>query len=101
MPLFAIVANNGKSIATFDCYYRNRDGVDAMVIYGKDGNLNRRFDLKDFSPFPIEVYEFTMSQLLWRCGTKFNNNHEIEICFKRPDDKTKTIKYNTKTQSLK
>jgi hypothetical protein len=58
IPLFAIVANDGKFIATFDCYYRNRDGVDAMVLYGK---LNKRFNFKDLSPFPIEAYEFTMS----------------------------------------
>jgi len=99
-PGRVIVANDGNSIVTFDNWYYYRDGIDAMVIYGKNGELARRFNLADISPFPIEEYDYSISMIFWRCGAKYINNREIEICFKNLEDIMKQKIYNLETQDF-
>ena len=99
-PGRVIVANDGNSIVTFDNWYYYRDGIDAMVIYGKNGELARRFNLADISPFPLKEYDYSISMIFWRCGAKYINNREIEICFKNLEDIMKQKIYNLETQDF-
>jgi|SRR5665647_2671029 len=100
-PGHVIVANDGMSIVTFDTWYSKRYGIDAMVIYGKNGELIQRFNLEDFSPFSLDEYERAMINFIfWRSGAKYINNHVIEISFKNGKDIEKTRKYNLKKKNF-
>jgi len=100
-PGLAIVANDGMSIITFDTWYSKRCGIDAMIIYGKYGQLIRRYNLEDFSPFSQDEYERSMSNyIFWRGGAKYINNHVVEICFKNGKGIKITRRYNLKKKNF-
>jgi hypothetical protein len=94
MPVYAIVSNDGKSIATFDNWFTSGYGQEAMVTYDEIGNLTNRFKLEDFSPFPISDYLISISSIWWRCGAKYIDEQTIEICFQDKNENTKTRLYN-------
>ena len=101
MPVQVIVADDGKSTVTFDNWSSMGYGPDVMVIYNEFGELAKKYQLQDFSPFPITDYMTSVSSIWWRCGTKYINNQTIEICFQDQNKNTKTRQYNLTTQEFK
>lgn len=97
-PETVIVANDGKSIVTFNNWGSVGYGIDVMVTYDEFGGLVKRYQLEDFSPFPINHYEMSISSLWWCCGVKYIDNQKIEICFRDEDDNVKNRIYNIKAQ---
>jgi hypothetical protein len=93
-PVHAIVANDGNTIVTFDNWHSVGYGIDVLVVYDSRGGLVNRYALEDFSPFPINDYEMTISSLWWRCGASYIDDKMIEICFRDADDNEKIRKYN-------
>lgn len=49
-PVSALVANSGRYVVTFDNWYAQGLGKDAVVIYGPDGGVVRSHRLEDFLP---------------------------------------------------
>ena len=80
-PVSAIVSNDGSSVVTFDNWLSLGYGVDTVVVYNELGDLKRRFQLEDISPFPINDYLRSISSLYWNCGKHYIDNNRIEICF--------------------
>jgi hypothetical protein len=68
---------------TFDNWYSMGYGVDVLAIYDDKGMLLKRHMLEDISPFPINTYGRSISSIWWRCGQKFIDDNEVEICFKK------------------
>jgi hypothetical protein len=101
MPAFAIVADDGKSIVTFDNWGSMGYGLEAMVTYDEKGGLIKRYQLEDFSPFPINDYFISISSLWWRCGVKYLDNQTIEICFQNKKKEVQTRQYNLTTRGFK
>ncbi len=100
-PNFVIVANDGKTIVTFDNWSALGYGVDVMVTYDDCGNMVERYNLEEFSPFPINNYFLSMTSIWWQCGAKYISNDEIEICFLDDKDNTKTRMYNLSTKEFR
>jgi hypothetical protein len=101
MPAFAIVADDGRSIVTFDNWGSIGYGLEAMVTYDEKGGLIRRYQLEEFSPFPINDYFISISSLWWRCGAKYLDNQTIEICFQNKKKEVQTRQYNVTTREFK
>jgi len=95
-PVYAIVANDGSSIATFDNWYSTGYGVNVFVVYDEKGNVKRTYKLEEITPFPLNDYMMTISSLHWNAGGKYIDNERIEIVFKTEDDKEKKRIYNIK-----
>lgn len=93
-PVNVIVGNDGKSIVTFDNWFSTGYGTEVMVLYDQNGNLEKRYNLEDITPFPIDNYRFSVSSIHWNCGAKYVSNDEIEICFRTEDGRIITKKYN-------
>lgn len=100
-PSFAIVADDGKSVVTFDNWGSLGAGIDVMVTYGECGNMVKRYNLEEFSPFPINNYLMSISSIWWRCGAKYISNDEIEICFSDDKENTETRIYNLSTKEFR
>lgn len=99
-PVTAIVSNDGKSIVTFDNWGSMGYGLDVMVTYDENGGLVKRYQLEDFSPFPINEYMMSISSIWWNCGAKYINYQTVEICFLDEWKNKKTRKYNIITKEF-
>jgi len=95
-PVYAIVANDGSSIATFDNWYSTGYGVNVFVVYNEKGDVKSTYKLDEISPFPLNDYMGTISSLHWNLGNKYIDNERIEITFGTKQDKQKKRIYNTK-----
>src|SRR5690554_1124929 len=94
-PVFAIIANDGSSIVTFDNWYSYGYGIDVMVAYDEAGGLIERYKLEEFSPIPINEFQMSISSLWlwWRCGVKYIDNNTVEICFRHENGNIKRSRY--------
>lgn len=99
-PVYVIVGNDGKSIITFDNWFSTGYGTEVMVLYDQNGNLKKRYNLEDITPFPINEYMFSVSSIHWKCGAKYVSNEEVEICFRTEDGRIKEKKYNVITRGF-
>ena len=95
-PVYAIVANDGSSIATFDNWYSTGYGVNVFVVYDEKGNAKKTYKLEEISPFPLNDYMMTISSLHWNIGEKYIDNGRIEIIFGAEDDRQISKIYNIK-----
>lgn len=95
-PVYAIVANDGSSIATFDNWYSTGYGVNVFVVYDEKGNAKKTYKLEEITPFPLNDYMMTISSLHWNAGGKYIDNERIEIVFKTEDDREEKRIYNIK-----
>ena len=95
-PVYAIVANDGSSIATFDNWYSTGYGVNVFVVYDKKGNAKKTYKLEEISPFPLNDYSMSISSLYWRKDVRYIDNERIEIIFETDDNKTTKRIYNLK-----
>ena len=95
-PVSAIISNDGSSVVSFDNWASIGYGFDVMVVYNELGDLKKRYNLEDISPFPINDYPSSISSLYWCCYKKYLGNDSIEICFE--NEKEAIIKriYNVK-----
>ena len=93
-PVYVIIADDGRSIVTFDNWGNIGYGLDVMVIYNESGGLVRRYRLEDFSPFPINEYPMSISSIYWRCWAKYLDNKSVEICFQPEKGEKKIRRYN-------
>jgi len=86
-PVSAVVANDGKSIVTF-----NEWGwlglTHTIVIYGELGELVKDISLEEISPFPINEYSSGRPSIFWsgegenwRGKGEYLDNDRIEIYF--------------------
>jgi len=104
-PVYAIVANDGKSIITIDDWGR-RGYQHTLVIYGENGELIEDFELKDISPFPLEHYVHTISSINWRENREDRENVkyldkdriEIHFIYRKGEDKIRV--FNIKTREF-
>lgn len=95
-PVYAIVANDGSSIATFDNWYSTGYGVNVFVVYDEKGNAKKTYKLDEISPFPLNDYSMSISSLYWRKDVRYIDNEKIEIVFATDDNKTTKRIYNLK-----
>ncbi len=95
-PVYAIVANNGSSIVTFDNWYSTGYGVNVFVVYDEKGNAKKTYKLEEISPFPLNDYSMSISSLYWRKDVRYIDNDRIEIIFETDDNKTTERIYNLK-----
>lgn len=66
-PVDVVVANNGQGFATFDNWHSVGHGPNAIVIYGRDGTLIRKFGLEDlFPPWFVAALPHSVSSIHWR-----------------------------------
>jgi hypothetical protein len=100
-PVTVIVANDGSSIVTFDNWGSMGFGLDVMVTYDENGRLVKRYQLEDFSPYPINTYTMSISSFWWRCGVQYIDNQEIEICFSNDYNEERKLTYNLVTRAFK
>jgi hypothetical protein len=68
--------------------------MDVMVTYSGNGDLIMRYQLEDFSPFPINEYVRSVSSIWWRCGARYIDNQTIEICFQDEKKNIQKRRYN-------
>ena len=61
----------------------------------------KKYQLEDFSPFPINEYKASVSSIWWNCGAKYIDNQTIEICFLNESKISKTRQYNLTTKEFK
>jgi len=95
-PVYAIIANDGFSIATFDNWYSRGYGVNVFVVYDEKGNAKMTYKLEEISPFPLNDYSMSISSLYWRKDVRYIDNDKIEIVFESDDNKTSKRIYNIK-----
>ena len=96
-PVFAIISNDGSSVATFDNWYSLGYGVNVFVVYNDKGEAKRTYKLEEISPFPLNDYMTSISSIHWRKGVRFIDNERVEIVFGAEKDlQTKRV-YNTKS----
>lgn len=95
-PVYATVANDGSSIATFDNWYSTGYGVNVFVVYDEKGNAKKTYKLDEITPFPLNDYMLTISSLHWNAGEEYIDNERIEVVFKTEDDREKKRIYNIK-----
>ena len=93
-PTYAIVANDGSSIATFDNWYSTGYGVNVFVVYDEKGNARKTYKLEEISPFPLNDYSVSISSLFWRKNVHYIDNDCIEIIFETDENKTTKRIYN-------
>jgi len=97
-PVTVLVSNDGKRIVTLDNWHSMGHGLDVFAVYSEHGELINRFQLDDFSVFPLNDYEFSVSSIWWRCGAEIlNEQQNVKICMKTSDDREDTILFNLKT----
>lgn len=80
-PEFAIIANDGSSVATFDNWFWKGYGVNVFVIYNEKGDAKKTYKLEEISPFPLNDYLMSISSLFWRKEAIYTENKQIEITF--------------------
>jgi hypothetical protein len=95
-PVYAIVADDGSSIATFDNWYSIGYGVNVFVVYNEKGNAEKTYKLEEISPFPLNDYSMLISSLYWRKDVRYIDTDRIEIIFETDDNKTTKRIYNLK-----
>lgn len=95
-PVYAIIANDGSSVATFDNWYSTGYGVNVFVVYDENGNAKKTYKLEEISPFPLNDYMMTISSLHWNIGVEYIDNEKIEIIFGTEDDRKISRIYNIK-----
>lgn len=65
-PVETLLANEGRYLVTFDNWHSVGHGVDAIVIYGRDGALIRKLALADvLSSDHIALLSRSVSSLYW------------------------------------
>ncbi|MDZ4870188.1 MAG: hypothetical protein SGI91_22935 [Alphaproteobacteria bacterium] len=65
-PVSALVSNTGNYVATFDNWHFMGFGDDAVVIYGPEGKLIRKFRLNDILPdYWVDALPRSVSSLDW------------------------------------
>lgn len=94
-PVYAIVANDGSSITTFDNWYSTGYGVNVFVVYNEKGEAKRTYKLEEISPFPLNDYLMSISSIIWRDDAKYIENEKIEIVFETRDKRKITMFYST------
>jgi len=95
-PVYAIVANDGSSVATFDNWYSTGYGVNVFVIYNAEGEAKRTYKLEEISPFPLNDYSLSISSIYWRKSARFIDNERISIEFATENNEIEKRIYNTK-----
>jgi len=94
-PVKTIVANDGKSVITFNDWGM-RGYQHTMVVYGEFGELLKDFSLKEISPFPLEQYLRSISSIHWGGHGAYLDNDRVEISFHDKNDEVRTRIYNIK-----
>jgi len=65
-PVSAIIADDGRHVATFDNWHFMGIGEDVITIYGPDGRLIRKLGLANLmDPLEIEELPRTVSSIWW------------------------------------
>lgn len=73
-PVQAIVRNDARYAATFDDWHGTGYGPNAVVLYGADGRIVRRFALADILPgFYIDALPHSVSSIQWRKQPRFSD----------------------------
>jgi hypothetical protein len=93
-PVTAFVSPKGKYLVTLDNWYSAGYGPDVFVVYNEKGELLKRYQLEDFSPFPINTYATSITSIWWRCGAEFLSQERLKVCFVNSDKKEKYKEYN-------
>lgn len=94
-PVNVIVANDGKSIVTFDDWHW-RGYSHTMVIYGENGNVIKDYELKEISPFPLETYLRSISSIFWGSKGKYVDNSRVEVYFENEINEIQKRVFNIK-----
>lgn len=95
-PVYAIIANDGSSIATFDNWYSTGYGVNVFVVYDEKGDAKKTYKLEEISPFPLNDYPMSISSIQWNKREEYLDVERIEIVFGAEDNREKTRTYNMK-----
>jgi predicted enzyme related to lactoylglutathione lyase len=98
-PVSAIVADNGGTFVTFDEWGGVGYGENVMVVYNF-AVAERRYSLREISPFSITSYYTTVSLIYWFRERKYIEDNLIEICFEDEDENQITRVYNVRSHKL-
>jgi hypothetical protein len=98
-PVQAFVANDGKSVITIDDWHQ-KGSIHTFVVYDESGELNREFELKEISPFPLEEYYRSISSIHWGGSAKYLDNNRVEILFVNKDGIEAKKIYNVKDRGF-
>ena len=93
-PVEAFVSPNGKYLVTLDNWYSAGYGPDVFVVYNEKGELLKRYQLENFSPFPINTYAISINSIWWRCSVEFLSPERIKVCFVDAAKEERFKKYN-------
>ena len=93
-PVYAVVANDGSSIATFDNWYSKGYGVNVFVVYNEKGEAKKTYKLEEITPYPLNDYSRTVSSIHWNSEAKYIDNLRIEIIFETEDSRQTTRVYH-------
>lgn len=97
----ALVADDGNSIITIDNWGSLGYGDNVMVIYNGEGEIEDQYRLGEFSPFPIESYQISVTSIWWNCGSSYIDNDNVKICFKSKDGQIIERIYNRPKREFK
>ena len=96
-PVYAIVANDGSSVATLDNWGSMGHGINVFVIYNE--KAYKSYELKEISPFPISDYTTSKLSIRW-CKHReviFIDNERIKIVFETKQNIQSSRVYNVKS----
>jgi hypothetical protein len=86
-PLSVLVSDDGRYFITFDEWGFVGVGDHVMAVYNSKGEMPKKYGLEEISPIPIKDYFYqSVSGISWKCGTRFLNNSQIEICFRNGEN---------------
>ncbi|WP_418894633.1 hypothetical protein [Limibacterium fermenti] len=96
-PVYAIVADDGSIVASFDNWHSKGYGVNVFVVYNEKGEAKRTYKLEEFSPFPLNDYSRSVSSISWYKKVWFLDNERIELAFQTEDGRRSNRIYNVRT----
>lgn len=100
-PVLAFVSNDGTRVLTLDNWYSAGYGLEVFVVYNERGEMVKRYQLDDFSIFPLNEYFLSISSIWWRCDSELlNEERKIKICMRTEDERTGSILYNLDTYNF-
>lgn len=97
-PVTVLVSNDGSRVVTLDNWHSMGYGLDVFAVYNERGDLIKRYQLDEFSVFPLNDYKFSISSIWWRCGAELLNvKRKIKLCMRTEDEQTASIFYDLET----
>ena len=101
-PVTVLVSNNGDRVITLDDWSSLGYGYNVFAIYNELGELVKRYQLDDFSIFPLNNYEFSISSIWWRSGQKLlNDRRQLKLYMRTENGQNGSVLYDLDAYQFK